>query len=66
MAHRARLSASLLVVTLAPAGALAQVGPGVPSLVDAVRHQDHAAVRSLLSQQIDVTAAQPDGATALH
>ena len=55
-----------MVVTLAPAGALAQVGPGVPSLVDAVRHQDHAAVRSLLSQQIDVTAAQPDGATALH
>jgi ankyrin repeat protein len=34
-------------------------------LVDAVRNQDQAAVRSLLREGVDVNAAQPDGATAL-
>src|SRR5688572_12562318 len=36
------------------------------ALVDAVRHQDHDAVRRLLQQKVDVNAPQPDGATALH
>ena len=39
---------------------------GTPALVDAVRHQDHEAVRDLLAERVDVNAPQPDGATALH
>jgi ankyrin repeat protein len=35
-------------------------------LVDAVKRQDRAAVQALLKQRVDVKAAQPDGATALH
>ena len=47
--------------------ATAQEPSGVPPpLIEAVRQQDHAAVRSLLSQQVDVGATQADGATALH
>ena len=34
-------------------------------LVEAARNQDREAVRSLLRQNVDVNAAQPDGATAL-
>jgi ankyrin repeat protein len=48
----------LVVTTLAFAGDL--------RLVDAARHQDRDAVRTLLQQHIDVNAAQDDGATALH
>jgi len=35
-------------------------------LIEAVRDQDRATVRALLSSKVDVKAAQPDGATALH
>jgi ankyrin repeat protein len=35
-------------------------------LVEAVRRQDRSRVRELLKQRVDVNAAQPDGATALH
>ena len=35
-------------------------------LAEAVKHQDTAAVRALLEQQVDVNAPAPDGATALH
>jgi len=35
-------------------------------LIDAVRRVDANAVRRLIEQKIDVNAAQPDGATALH
>ena len=35
-------------------------------LVEAVKSQDRATVDALLSQQVDVNGAQPDGATALH
>src|SRR5436190_16479313 len=34
-------------------------------LVDAVKHRDIDAVRTLLNQRVDVNAPQPDGATAL-
>ena len=39
---------------------------GVPPLIEAVRNQDHDAVRALLAEEVDVNAPQPDGATALH
>ena len=35
-------------------------------LIDAVRANDIATVRTLLAQHVDVNIAQPDGATALH
>ena len=35
-------------------------------LIDAVRANDIATVRTLLAQHVDVNTAQPDGATALH
>jgi len=35
-------------------------------LIEAVRAQDQAAVRTLLQEQVDVNAPQGDGATALH
>ena len=35
-------------------------------LLNAVREIDHATVRALLQEGVDVNAAQPDGATALH
>ena len=35
-------------------------------LVEAVKEQDHEAVRALLKQRVDVNVPQPDGATALH
>jgi ankyrin len=35
-------------------------------LIEAVRNQDPDAVRALLTEQVDVNAPQPDGATALH
>ena len=35
-------------------------------LVDAAKRNDPAAIRALIKQNIDVSAAAPDGATALH
>ena len=35
-------------------------------LLNAVRDTDRPAVRALLEEGVDVDAAQPDGATALH
>src|SRR5262249_12274471 len=35
-------------------------------VADAAMRGDQAAIRSLLDRKTDVTAAQPDGATALH
>ena len=35
-------------------------------LIEAVKAQDHEAVKMLVEQQVDVNALQPDGATALH
>ena len=37
-----------------------------PPLVDAAARGDHAAVRALIGQKIDVNAARVDGMTALH
>ena len=35
-------------------------------LIEAIQDQDHEAVRALLTQKVDVNAAEEDGATALH
>ncbi len=35
-------------------------------LIEAVKHQNAVVARALIQQHIDVNAAQPDGATALH
>src|SRR2546422_9243397 len=35
-------------------------------LIEAVKAADRAAIRTLLQQRVDVNAAEPDGATALH
>jgi ankyrin repeat protein len=39
---------------------------GTDLLVDAAKRQDRQAVRTLVEQQVDVNAAEADGATALH
>ena len=65
-AQGSRLIVAVLVAASAvTAVATAQEPSGVPPLIEAVQQQDHAAVRSLLSQ-VDVGATQADGATALH
>ena len=35
-------------------------------LIDAVKNNDVAAVRSLIAQRVDVDATEADGSTALH
>ena len=42
-----------------------QAGSEAP-LLTAVKQRDHAAVRRLITQRIDVNGAEPDGTTALH
>ena len=37
-----------------------------PSLIDAVKSGDHAAIKALLQKKADVNATEPDGSTALH
>ena len=41
-------------------------GGGDVRLIEAIKDQDHEAVRALLKQKIDVNAREGDGATALH
>ena len=60
------LAAAFLVVSLGMAAvSLGAAGNDAP-LADAAQRGDTAAVLSLLEQQVDVNAAQGDGATALH
>jgi ankyrin repeat protein len=54
--------AALLVVAL---GATGLIAADVP-LIDAVASGDHATVRALVDEGVDVDARQGDGATALH
>ena len=58
-----RLFIALSLVTMLATSASAQTGS---RLIDAVRRQDTAAVRSLLAAHADVTATEADGSTALH
>ena len=60
------LAAALLVASLGVAGvSLGAAGKAAP-LADAVQRGDKATMLSLLKKQVDVNAAQGDGATALH
>ncbi len=58
---RVLLVAGLVVAVSSPAVAEADL-----RLLNAVREIDHSTVRALLQEGVDVDAAQPDGATALH
>ena len=53
------------LVALLAAPAWAQTRPDL-RLVDAVERRDARASELLVKQRLDVNAAQPDGATALH
>jgi ankyrin repeat protein len=57
---RALTLCSYLALSLAHAASLDQ------SLIDAVKREDSAAVRSLLARKASVKATEPDGSTALH
>ena len=57
----ARIAVALLLLTVAGAAA-GRSGP----LAEAVKAGDLEAVRTLLQQEVDVNAPEPDGATALH
>jgi ankyrin repeat protein len=48
------------------ASAVGLSAPADVRLIDAVKAQDEASVRALLSQHVDVNAQQGDGTTALH
>src|SRR5689334_6734384 len=63
MKFAVRSSACLLVALSA---AVASAAPSVPSLLDAARNGDRAALRALLQNGANVNAAEPDGTTALH
>ena len=60
------LAAGLLVVSLGVAGGRPAAAGNDASLADAVRRGDTATVQALLEEQVDIDAAQGDGATALH
>ena len=62
-----RLSVTgLLAVSLGVAGGRPAAAGNDAPLADAVQRGDQATVRALIEQQVDVDAAQGDGATALH
>lgn len=60
-----RLNASYSWAVALAAAATLNAAPDI-GLLESVKHNDVAAVRSLLERQVDVNAAEPDGATALH
>ena len=64
--HRRVAVAAVVVCLAVSAVALPQSQSAIPPLIEAVRNQDHDAVRALLREQVDVNAPQPDGATSLH
>jgi len=63
-----RIGRGVLPVTVAMASLASAIlaGQTVPSVADAVRQRDAAALASLLNGGADVNAPLPDGATALH
>jgi len=63
--NASKASIAIALVVLLGASAAAQTRPDL-RLVQAVEHHDARTVEALLKQRVDVNAAQPDGATALH
>ncbi len=66
--HRAgrRVGAATLVAGVLAAATLRGAAGADLRLIDAVMRADRGTVRTLLQQQLDVNAAEPDGTTALH
>jgi uncharacterized protein len=60
-----RLIAICIAVTLSSIAAIT-LGAGSSEVASAAQGGDIAAVRALIAKKVDVNAAQPDGATALH
>jgi ankyrin repeat protein len=58
------LATSTMLLTLAGTGV--QAAGGNPTLDEAVKKADAAAVRNLIEQRVDVNAPEVDGTTALH
>lgn len=58
------LRASVWLIPLLVTASLTAAGD--QRLVHAAKQQDREVIRALLSQEVDVNATQPDGATALH
>jgi ankyrin repeat protein len=59
---RRALFVAILILAAAPVGRAA----GTTELIDAVKRQDAAAVRTLVARHVDVNAPEADGFTALH
>ena len=57
--------AGWLIVVLTAIG-LDATGAAPVRLIEAIKAADKDAIRTLLQQRVDVNAAEPDGATALH
>ena len=57
---------SLVTITLVLLNVGVRANPAYLGLITAVRGQDYETVEALLKTQVDLNAAQPDGATALH
>ena len=62
---RSAVAVVMLGVALLPSSPTLEARADTP-LLDAVKNHDDAAVEALLTAGVDVDAAQPDGATALH
>src|SRR5215210_5257775 len=61
------LSALRVIVISSFACLFAGVGwAGESPLVDAAKHADKDALRTLISKKVDVNTSEPDGTTALH
>ena len=64
--RRARWTAAVLAVFIAPALAVLAAAPADAPVADAASRGDLEAVRGLLQRGVDVQTAQADGMTALH
>jgi uncharacterized protein len=64
--YKKSLATGLLTGLFLSAATLSAAAAGDARLADAAMRSDKSAVRTLLSQKVDVNAAQPDGTTALH
>lgn len=57
---------SVVYLTLSLVLPIAGYGAGAADAANAAQNRDRTTLRALLRQRVDVNAAQPDGATALH